>query len=111
MVVEDDYFIAMDVKYILQQAGADVVGPVPDVEQALALIGAGSLDAAVLDVNLRNEEVYLIADRLREDGVPYLFATGEEQIADRSDYRTRPKLMKPILDTELVQAVGKLMPN
>ncbi|WP_026191113.1 response regulator [Methylobacterium sp. WSM2598] len=111
LVVEDEYLIAMDMAHSLQQAGAEVVGPVPDVEQALALIEAAPLDAAVLDVNLRNEAVYVVADRLRERGAPYLFATGEVQIADRSDYRSRPKLEKPILGTELVRAVGKLLPG
>ncbi|GEP03842.1 response regulator [Methylobacterium oxalidis] len=111
LVVEDEYFIAMDMEHSLREAGADVVGPVPDAEQALALIEAAPLDAAVLDVNLRGQAVYAVADRLRDRGVPYLFATGEVQIADHSDYRSRPKLEKPILDTELVRAVGKLMPS
>ncbi|WP_336492616.1 response regulator [Methylobacterium nigriterrae] len=109
LVVEDEYVIAMDIGRCLQEAGAVVAGPVPDAEQALALIEAAPLDAAVLDVNLRGEPVYVVADRLKERGVPYLFATGESQIADRSDYRSRPKLEKPILGTELVRAVGKLM--
>ncbi|GJE44017.1 response regulator [Methylobacterium soli] len=111
LVVEDEYFIAMDMEYWLQEAGAEVAGPVPDTEQALALIEAGPLDAAVLDVNLMSETVYAVADRLKERGVPYLFVTGEVQIADCSDYRSRPKLEKPILDTELLRAVGKLMPS
>lgn len=106
LVVEDEYLIAMDMEHSLRKAGADVAGPVPDADQALALI-----DAAVLDVNLRGEAVYVVADRLNERGVPYLFATGESEIADRSDYRSRPKLEKPILDVELVREVGKLIPS
>ncbi|WP_336489483.1 response regulator [Methylobacterium nigriterrae] len=109
LVVEDEYVIAMDMQSSLQEVGAEVAGPVPDAEQALALIEAASLDAAVLDVNLRGEAVYTVADRLRERDVPYQFATGESQIVDRSDYRSRPRLEKSILDTELVRALGKLL--
>ncbi|MHC1999522.1 response regulator [Methylobacterium sp. CM6241] len=109
LLVEDEYFIAMDMQQWLQSAGAEVVGPVPDVEQALALIATGPLDAAVLDVNLNGRTAYSVADQLRDRGVPYLFATGETQIADGSDYRTRPKLEKPINDAELLQAVAKLV--
>lgn len=109
LVVEDEYLIAMEMAHCLSAAGAEIVGPVANTEQALALIDAGPLDAAVLDVNLRSKAVYVVADRLRERGVPYLFATGEVQIADRSDYRSRPKLEKPILDTEFVLAVRRLV--
>ena len=109
LVVEDEYLIAMEMTYCLSVAGAEIVGPVPNAEQALALIEAGPLDAAVLDVNLRGEDVYVVADRLRERGVPYLFATGEVLIADRSDYRSRPKLEKPMLGTELLLAVRRLV--
>ena len=109
LVVEDEYLIAMQMEHCLKEAGSEIVGPVANTEQALALIDAGPLDAAVLDVNLRSKAVYVVADRLRERGVPYLFATGEVQIADRSDYRSRPKLEKPILDTEFVLAVRRLV--
>ncbi|MBB2964454.1 response regulator [Methylobacterium sp. R2-1] len=109
LIVEDEYLIAHDMEYSLQQAGAEVVGPIPDAQQALALIKTSKLDAAILDVNLRKEEVYSVADKLSASGIPYLFATGEVQIADRSDYRSRPKLEKPILEDELLRAVGKLI--
>lgn len=109
LIVEDEYLIAHDMEYSLQQAGAEVVGPIPDAQQALALIKTSKLDAAILDVNLRKEEVYSVADKLSARGIPYLFATGEVQIADRSDYRSRPKLEKPILEDELLRAVGKLI--
>ncbi|MGE7157491.1 response regulator [Methylorubrum rhodesianum] len=108
LVVEDEYFIAWDMGDSLQRAGADVAGPVPDAEQALAAIEANTLDAAILDVNLKGDTVYAVADRLSTSGIPYLFATGEVEIADRSDYRSRPKLEKPILSDELLRAVGKL---
>ncbi|MER2252499.1 response regulator [Methylorubrum podarium] len=109
LVVEDEYLIAIEMERWLQEAGAEVAGPVPDTKRALALIEMEPLDAAVLDVHLNGEPVYPVADRLTERGVPYLFATGEIRIAEGSDYRSHAVLGKPVLDSELLQAVGRLI--
>lgn len=56
LVVEDDYTIADVLCRHLEGAGADVLGPVPDVAGALELLAAeDALDGAVLDVNLGGE--------------------------------------------------------
>ncbi|HEV2543768.1 MAG TPA: response regulator [Methylobacterium sp.] len=109
LVVEDEYLIAIEMERWLQEAGAEVAGPVSDTERALALIETEALDAAVLDVHLNGEPAYVVADRLTERGVPYLFATGEVRIAEGSDYRSHAVLGKPILDEELLRAVSRLI--
>lgn len=77
LLVEDDYFIAADLRSWFEESGAKVLGPVPSVDAALALIAAtAEIDAAVLDINLQDELVYPVADALRARGVPFLFATG-----------------------------------
>lgn len=110
LLVEDEYLIAELLEEWLSQAGADVFGPVPSVEQALSIIEAHALDGAVLDVNLGpGRTVYPVADRLNELGVPYLFATGDVRIADDPAHRTRPRLDKPTSRGELLQAVGRMV--
>ncbi|MCR0983096.1 response regulator [Roseomonas populi] len=112
LLVEDEYLIAETMEEWLGRAGADVIGPVPSVEQALALIEmeAGALDGAVLDVNLgRGKTAYPIADRLIELGVPYLFATGDVRIIDDAAHRERPRLEKPISQAQLLGAVQALL--
>lgn len=109
LVVEDEYIIAMEVKAWLMGAGAEVIGPVPSVDQALDVIEDRRPDAAVLDVNLgEGETAYPVADKLGALGVPYLFATGDVQLADASVYRHRPRLEKPFAATDLDRAVAKL---
>lgn len=77
LVVEDEYFLAIDLERELVEAGAIVVGPVASVEDALALIEREPrLDAAVLDLNLGGEMVFPVADALTMRFVPFLFATG-----------------------------------
>lgn len=110
LVVEDEYLIAMQVKQWLQDAGAEVIGPVPSAHQALGLIGQHEIDVAVLDINLGfGGTAFPIADRLRDLGVPYLFATAEHRIADWSANSDRPTLEKPFVGPDLVRSVAKLV--
>jgi DNA-binding response OmpR family regulator len=39
LVVEDEYLIATELKRWLQEAGVEVLGPVPSVERAMPEIG------------------------------------------------------------------------
>lgn len=111
LLVEDEYLIAMEMERWLRDAGAEVIGPVPSVEQALALIeDEGPPDAAILDVNLGyDERVFPVAERLDGLGVPYLFATGDVRILKDPRYERCPRLEKPILSSELVAAAEKLV--
>ena len=112
LMVEDEYLIAEAMEGWLRGGGAEILGPVTSVDQALEIIEEepGAADLAVLDVNLgRGETVYPVADRLDELGVPYLFATGDVRIKDAANYRQHPKLEKPILRQELILALEELL--
>ncbi len=77
LIVEDDIFIALDLERVLDDAACGVVGPAASVELALAKISVTKLDAALLDVNLGQELVFPVADRLSAEGIPFIFVTGE----------------------------------
>lgn len=80
LLVEDEYFIADELRQMFEASGAQVLGPVQTVEKAMELIANTSqIDGAVLDVNLRNVMVYPVADALHARGVPFVFATGYEK--------------------------------
>ena len=80
LLVEDDYFIANAMRGQFEENGAQVLGPVPSVRSALALIAATpEIDAAVLDINLQEEWVFPVADALRARGVSFVFATGYDR--------------------------------
>src|ERR671910_940460 len=80
-------FISDDMARALQKLGAEVVGPVPTRDKALALVEAGRVDAAVLDINLRGQTVFPVADALRERGVPFVFATGYDPSTVPAEYQ------------------------
>ena len=76
LVVEDEYFLADETRRALQALGANVVGPAANVADALDLLSAEVVDAAILDVHLGDELVFPVAEKLEEDDIPYVFATG-----------------------------------
>jgi len=76
LVVEDEAIIAAFVEDILEELGATVVGPAFSVAQALRLAESATLDAALLDVNVRGESIVPVRDILRGRSVPVVFATG-----------------------------------
>jgi DNA-binding response OmpR family regulator len=95
LVVEDEYFIADDLRRALDERGAKVVGPVPDLAAGLDLARREALDAAVIDVNLGGEMSFPIADLLRRRGVPFLFSTGYDDATLSAAYPGIRRIEKP----------------
>ena len=105
LVVEDEYFLADDLAQALETLGAQVVGPVPTLEKALALLAGERVDAAVLDINLKGHAVYPAADVLREQGVPFVFATGYDRRSVPDAYKDVPRWEKPFRPKDLAKAL------
>jgi len=95
LVIEDEYYIASDLKRALLREGAVVVGPFNTVPQGLAAVSNDPIDAALIDVNLEGVTSFPIADKLDERGVPYTFLTGYDGTTLPDRYRDRPRLAKP----------------
>jgi CheY-like chemotaxis protein len=109
LVIEDEMIVAMLLEDMLADLGCTVLGPAARVDQALTIIAAaGSLDAAVLDVNLNGQKSYPVADALIARGVPFLFATGYRRDSVMNGYRSFPQLEKPFKLSELGDALAKL---
>jgi DNA-binding LytR/AlgR family response regulator len=105
LVVEDEYLIAADLTASLESLGVEVIGPAASVEEALSLVENNSdrLDGAVLDINLRNERVYPVADVLMARGVPFVFTTGYDAVAVPTPYACAPRCEKPVDKTQLLR--------
>lgn len=97
LLVKDEFLLATRVADEFGQLGVEAVGPAGSVEQALELVEhCGHLDGAVLDINLRGDVVYPVADALRARGVPFVFTTGYEQQPIPGEYRNVVRFRKPI---------------
>jgi CheY-like chemotaxis protein len=97
LIVEDEYLIAQEMVCQFRAAGAEVVGPVATVRGALELVKkAVRLDGAVIDINLRGEMAYPVADALVRRGIPLVIATGYDVNTLPARYDGLPACEKPI---------------
>ena len=105
LVVEDDYFIALELCHALRNAGAEVVGPARSVQSGLDAIRSEQLDCAVLDINLQGQMGFQIAEELRARDVPAIFATGYDRGTIPDGLADLPRLEKPVDLSALCRAV------
>ena len=109
LVVEDEYYLADDLRRALVRMGADVLGPVATRDEALAtLADAARVDLAVLDINLRGESAFAVADALADRGVPFVFATGYDPSAVPARHCDVAVWQKPFRSDALVRALPLL---
>ncbi len=111
LVVEDELFVALDVQDVVEGTGCRVDGPYATIVETLDALAAGLPDCAVLDVRLRDGEVFPAADRLHAAGVPIIFHSGNATDGDlASRYPCAAICAKPsapaILTAAIVHAVG-----
>ncbi|WP_430641303.1 response regulator [Bradyrhizobium forestalis] len=109
-MIEDEYFLADDIGHALRTLGAEIAGPVGDIEDATAMLhGAGVLDGAVLDVNIRTELIYPIARELRARDVPFVFTTGYDRVSIKPEFHDVPLWEKPFDIVAMAQTVAELV--
>jgi CheY-like chemotaxis protein len=109
LLLEDEALIALDVEQICRDAGAADVTVVHDLSQ----LGEGGVqadahDAAVIDVMLRGVPTVEAARRLKENGMPFVFATGyvdRHEIFD--EFPGIAVIGKPYAGGDLVEALGR----
>jgi CheY-like chemotaxis protein len=111
LVVEDEMTIVLMIEDTLLDLGAQIVGPAARLDAALRLASEASIDAAILDVNIRGGNTYAVADVLAERGIPFVFCSGYSDWALEERHRDRPHLTKPYsskdLESRLLQLLGE----
>jgi DNA-binding GntR family transcriptional regulator len=105
LVVEDEFSLAQDLVRALREKHCAVLGPAPSVAQAFAALAERGCrpDAAILDVRLRSEDSYSIADKLMDLGVPFVFATGFGSGTIPERFSDVPVIEKPVKTDEVVR--------
>ena len=111
LIVEDEPLIAMMLEDFLETLGHSVVGTCESVEEAIEKVEAGGFDLAIIDVQLKDgQQVWPLADRLVEEGKPYIIATGGHVDPPPEQHADAPVLCKPYtieaIEPALEQACG-----
>jgi DNA-binding response OmpR family regulator len=101
----------MELAAVLEKGGFDVLGPASSVSAALKLLDQQRPEAAVLDLNLRNEMVTPVAQVLRRMAVPFAVA-GAYQAAvwpQAGALDGAPSLGKPTSPPRLIAVLQDLL--
>ncbi|MEQ8709699.1 MAG: response regulator [Rhodospirillales bacterium] len=108
LVVEDEMLAAMELADILESRECTIVGPVASLKNALPLAEGEEYDAAILDITLRDGDVFPLAQWLKDREIPFIFATAYGSSAgltkDFMDYTLVPK---PYPEQRLVRALDQ----
>lgn len=106
LVAEDEFCIANDIAFWLEQAGATIIGPTPTVRETLkSLSKADDIQVAVLDINLNGELIYPAADELARRAVPLIFYSGYDDLHVPDRFKSAMRLSKCVSSADLVSAV------
>jgi DNA-binding NarL/FixJ family response regulator len=76
LIIEDEMLVAMELESVLRKHTCNVVGPAETVERAIALIGEGRPEEAVLDLNLNGQSALPVMAALDARGVPFVVVSG-----------------------------------
>lgn len=80
LIVEDEPFLAADLRDMVRQLGAAAIGSASRFAEALSLLAATHWDAALLDLHLAHwAKRRLVADLLQKSAVPFALLTGADE--------------------------------
>jgi CheY-like chemotaxis protein len=109
LIVEDEYYLADDLAAALAGAGAEVLGPAATLEEAQSYVRDAQFDCAILDMNLRGDMAFPVADRLHEAGIPFLIATGYNSASLPERFAGVPRVEKPSDSGKIIEAIPRLL--
>ncbi|QNM83047.1 response regulator [Sphingomonas sabuli] len=108
LVVEDEPLIAMMLEDFLETLGHTVHTTCDTVKCAIDAIDEtkqGDVDVAIIDVNLGGETAWPVAQRLREESIPFVIATGGHVDPPPAEFANVPTIEKPYTVDRLTPAI------
>ncbi|TQS70489.1 response regulator [Rhodobacteraceae bacterium] len=79
LICEDEPIVAMDLEMLVGDLGYTVIGPCASRSEARTMLANLRPDAAILDVQLRDGEVFPLAKHLQDAGTHLVFQSGHSR--------------------------------
>ena len=105
LVLEDSLMIAMDMADMLEHLGMREVQKCSTVNSALEFLKSSSPDFAILDINLRDEPSFEVAEVLHQRSIPFCFATGYGSNHTAPQIFSHVKVLTKPVDIDLLSEV------
>jgi CheY-like chemotaxis protein len=100
LIVEDEPLLVMMLEDFSEELGCKIAAVATNLSEGMAKAESVTFDVAVLDINLKGELVWPLADRLSQAGKPFVVASGGDPRSLQQRYPTAAILAKPYdLDT------------
>jgi CheY-like chemotaxis protein len=97
LVIEDEYFLADDIVQALMGLGAGIVGPYADLDEAIDVVDRDiAIDAAIVDINLRDQMAFPLVRVLRSRKVPFVFTSGYDRSSIEPEFQDVRLWGKPL---------------
>lgn len=110
LIVEDEYWTARQLAMEVRDRGAVVLGPISSIPQALELLASRDRPhAVILDVQLRTDVAYPLADTLMQQKIPFVFVTGYEKEDIPERFGDVPHFVKPLSSGACIDAAIALI--
>src|SRR5262245_54951695 len=109
LIVEDEAPIALNLAAAVAQAGGIVIGPTASVAASFALMAENKLDGALLDIRLRGETSFPLADVLAVLDIPFVFVSGLSSALMPYTHRDRPLFDKPYDAHDVIATLARLV--
>jgi DNA-binding NtrC family response regulator len=111
LVAEDELMVSMLIEDILTENGCVIVGPFTNVREAQAAADSRDIDVAVLDVNLRGDKIYPVAETLSGRGIPFFLLSGYGRDAVPPDRPAWKACSKPFKADDLIRMLLAALPR
>lgn len=108
LIAEDEMIVAHDLCETVEEAGFQVEGPHSGISSAMLAFQKEKPDAAILDVELTDGNVFSFARTLQAENIPVIFHSGSLSCQEITDvFPDAVVRLKPCPPTSMLDAVGK----
>jgi len=110
LIAEDEMIVAHDLCETVEEVGFQVEGPHSGISSAMLAFQKEKPDAAILDVELSDGNVFAFARTLKAENIPVIFHSGSLSKTEiKNKFPEAIVQMKPCPPNRMLDAVGKAL--